>query len=285
MATENNKPNAPRNGKNGEAADTDRVYVLPNLFTAGNLLCGFFALTWIFKYQADPEMLYIQRAIWLILAAFACDFLDGRVARLGGKESAFGREFDSLADLVSFGVAPAFLVYRIVLEEFPRTGWMVAAAYLACGALRLARFNILSMRGASSKEFVGFPIPPAAAMVVSVTLFMMWLQKANIVTPVATEGHRLGPLRYGLPVLMLLLSGMMVSTVKYPTFKKIDWTLRESLAAFVGGLVVLFFGLQWPEVTLSSLFLCYLIYGMVRPWISKRLRSEIENEEDDSEEA
>jgi len=285
LATESDKPNAPRNGTNSEAAEVGRVYVLPNLFTAGNLLCGFFALTWIFQFESRHDLQLIQRAIWLILGAFACDFLDGRIARLGGKESAFGREFDSLADLVSFGVAPAFLVYRIVLEEFPRTGWMVAAVYLACGALRLARFNILSMRGASSKEFVGFPIPSAAAMVVSVTMFMMWIEKKDIITPVGTAEHPLGPYRWVLWVLMLLLSGLMVSTLKYPTFKKIDWTLRESLAAFVGGLVVLFFGVQWPEVTLALLFVCYMLYGMVRPWLSKRLRREIEIEEEDDEES
>ncbi|MBI5397567.1 MAG: CDP-diacylglycerol--serine O-phosphatidyltransferase [Verrucomicrobia bacterium] len=272
---------------NGDETGVGKVYVLPNLFTAGNLLCGFFALTWIFQYEIrDHDLKMVERALWLILGAFACDFLDGRVARFGGKESAFGREFDSLADLVSFGVAPAFLVYRIVLQEFPRTGWMVAAVYLACGALRLARFNILAMRGASSKEFVGLPIPAAAAMVVSVTLFMMWLQKQGIITPVGTPEHPLGPWRYGLPALLLVLSGLMVSTVKYPTFKKLDWTLRESLAALVGTLVVGFFALQWPEVTLSALFVLYLIYGLVRPWVSKRFRREIEiGDEDEDEKA
>ena len=279
MDTGNDKPS----GMNPDNADFGKIYFLPNLFTAGNLLCGFFALTWIFKYQATPDIHYIHNALWLILGAFACDFLDGRVARLGGKESAFGREFDSLADLVSFGVAPAFMVYRFVLEEFPRTGWMVAAAYLACGALRLARFNILSIRGASSSEFVGFPIPSAAAMVVSVTMFMIWLQEKDIITPVGTPEHPLGPWRYALPALMLLLSAMMVSTVKYPTFKHVDWTMRKSLATFVVALVVLFFGFEWPQVTLAVLFVFYLVYGMVRPWVSKRLRKEIEIEEDDSE--
>jgi len=279
LATGNDKPP----GMNVESPDFGKIYFLPNLFTAGNLLCGFFALTWIFKYQAHPDLRFLYNSLWLILGAFACDFLDGRVARFGGKESAFGREFDSLADLVSFGVAPAFMVYRIVLDEFPRTGWMVAAVYLACGALRLARFNILSMRGASSNEFVGFPIPSAAAMVVSVTMFMIWLQERGIIAPIGTPEHPLGPWRYALPVVMLLLSVMMVSTVKYPTFKHVDWTMRKSLATFVAALVVLFLALQWPQVTLAALFVCYLIYGMVRPWVSKRLRKEIENEEDESE--
>jgi CDP-diacylglycerol--serine O-phosphatidyltransferase len=271
------------NGSNGTAL-SEMVYVLPNLLTAGNLLCGFFALTWIFQFESRGDLQLVQRAIWLILGAFACDFLDGRLARLGGKESAFGREFDSLADLVSFGVAPAFLVYRIVLPEFPQTGWMVAAVYLACGALRLARFNVLSMRG-QTKEFVGLPIPSAAAVIVSVTLFMVWIQKKDIVTPIGTPEHPLGPLRWVLWFLVLLVSGLMVSTVKYPTFKKIDWTLHKSLATFVGALLVLFFGVQFPEVTLFALFVFYMLYGLVRPWVSKRLRREIEIDEDDSDSA
>ena len=281
MATENNNPTPPLSGGNG---GSDKVYILPNLFTAGNLLCGFFALMWIFKFQASGNVNQIKNAIWLILGAFAFDFLDGRVARLVGKESHFGREFDSLADLVSFGVAPAFLVYRIVLTEFEKTGWMVAAVYVACGALRLARFNVASMRGDTGKEFTGFPIPSAAAMVVSVTMFMMWLQENDIITPVGTPQHPLGPWRYGLPALMLLLSALMVSTVKYPTFKRVDWTMRKSLVALVSAIVILFFTLEWPQVTLAALFVCYLLYGMVRPWVSKRLRKEIEIDEEEFDE-
>ncbi len=109
-----------------------RIYFLPNLLTAGNLACGFFALTWIFKYQEGGDFEPIRTAIRLILAAFAFDLFDGRLARLAHKESRFGREFDSIADIVSFGVAPAFLIYRIVLQEFD-SGWVIAAFYLVCG--------------------------------------------------------------------------------------------------------------------------------------------------------
>ena len=105
-------------------------------------------------------------AIWFILGAFVFDFLDGRLARLGGHESAFGREFDSLADIVSFGVAPALMVYRVVLQEFPRACWIIAFVYLACGALRLARFNSAAAAkhdGPNHQNtFTGFPIPAAA---------------------------------------------------------------------------------------------------------------------------
>src|SRR5207253_1300861 len=142
------------------------IYFLPNLMTAGNLACGFFALTWIFQYKPEEGFEKIHVAIRLILAAFAFDFLDGRMARLMKRQTQFGREFDSLADIVSFGVAPAFLVYRIVLYQFEKSGWIIAGIYLACGGIRLARFNVLSSQPSPSRgrEFTGFPIPSAAGV-------------------------------------------------------------------------------------------------------------------------
>src|SRR5207245_9576243 len=124
-----------------------KIYLIPNLMTAGNLFCGFTATLKILEgallqsTNADAAADLFHAAIWFILGAFVFDFLDGRLARLGGHESAFGREFDSLADIVSFGLAPALMVYRVVLQEFPRACWIIAFIYLACGALRLARFN------------------------------------------------------------------------------------------------------------------------------------------------
>jgi len=249
-----------------------RIYFLPNLLTAGNLACGFFALTWIFKYQQGGDYEPIKTAIRLILAAFAFDFFDGRLARLARKESLFGREFDSIADIVSFGVAPAFLIYRIVLQQF-EPGWVVAAAYLVCGGIRLARFNIQSLqpRGADDREFVGFPIPSAAALVVSVTMLIMWM-----------VGHdrTLGKWGFVLPVLMVLLSVLMVSNVRYPTFKYIDWTPVRSVAAFAAAVVVGLLLAVSFQVTLAALFVAYLLYGLARPWVSKRWRREIESDEE-----
>jgi len=227
----------------------------------------------MFKYDPpDTGFVPIRHAIWLILAAFAFDFFDGRVARITKKESPFGREFDSLADIVSFGVAPAFLVYRIVLQEFVRTGWMVAAIYLVCGGIRLARFNLLSQMGTKKThhDFVGFPIPSAAGMVVSVTMLMMSLQEHD---------RQLGAWRFVLPALMLILSWMMVSNVRYPTFKTVEWTMQKSVAAFAAVVAIAILLMANFEVTLAFLFVAYLLYGLVRPWISKRWRREIEEEE------
>ena len=264
---------SPQPNENGERV---KIYFLPNLLTAGNLACGFFALTWIFKYQEGESFEPILVAIRLILAAFAFDFLDGRVARLGRRESQFGREFDSLADIVSFGVAPAFLVYRVVLFQFEKTGWLIAAIYLVCGGIRLARFNVSSARSAShgSNEFVGFPIPSAAALVVSVTMFMMWL---------AGHERELGRSRYALAGLMIMLSVLMVSNVRYPTFKYIDWTPARSVAAFAAAVVVALALAANFQVTLAALFILYMLYGLARPWVSKRWRREIESDETEEE--
>src|SRR5882672_785804 len=173
-----------------EPSQTDaklRIYFLPNLLTAGNLFCGFLALTKI--VEADPATAgfnsNIRHAIFFILLALIFDMFDGRVARMGGRESPFGREFDSLADLISFGVAPAFLVHRIVLKDvfvsFPEAGWFIASIYLICGAWRLARFNCLAAQAGSGggKDFLGFPIPSAAGLVASLTLFMIWFNEKD----------------------------------------------------------------------------------------------------------
>jgi CDP-diacylglycerol--serine O-phosphatidyltransferase len=200
---------------------------------------------------------------------------------MGGVESPFGREFDSLADLISFGVAPAFLVHRVVLrdvfEKHPEVGWFIASVYLLCGAFRLARFNCLAaMQTSTSKDFLGFPIPSAAGLVASLTLFMMWWDEKDFPN---------GQWRYVLPVLLLFLSWMMVSSVKYPSFKTLDLratrTFTKTLVAliFIGSIVVS----QGKILVfiLPCFFTAYLIYGFIRPRISRRIRHEIEEEEEE----
>src|ERR1051325_5593501 len=149
-----------------------KIYFLPNLFTAANLFCGFVALTKIVQANIEVDGFKdIKVALFFILLACIFDLFDGRVARMGGRESPFGREFDSLADVISFGVAPAFLVHRILLkgifENYPQVGWFIASIYVICGAFRLARFNCLAaMAGTGGgKEVLGVPIPAPAGMV------------------------------------------------------------------------------------------------------------------------
>jgi CDP-diacylglycerol--serine O-phosphatidyltransferase len=278
--------------KNPHAAEEDKpaptlkIYFLPNLMTAGNLFCGFVALTKIVeaKIPIPRGNNEIKIALGFILAACIFDLLDGRLARMGGVESEFGREFDSLADLISFGAAPAFLVHRVVLREVfatrPEIGWFIASIYLICGALRLARFNCLAALsgGGGGKEFMGFPIPAAAGLVASLTLFLMWEDQSD-----RDLSH--APWSFILPGLLLFLSFMMVSEVKYPSFKSLGLRTRRTFPKmvvtilFIGGLVVL--RERILPVVLPLIFTLYLLYGFVRPQISGKVRHEIEEEEED----
>ena len=264
-----------------------KIYLLPNLMTAGNLFCGFMAVLTIFEgiQLADvaslspaEEKLELMRqaydqyqlAILLIFGSCLFDVLDGRLARLGGQESPFGREFDSIVDVVSFGVAPALLVFKAVLFELPdRIGWLIAFVYLLCGAMRLARFNCMAEEGTGGKNFQGFPIPAAAGVVSSITLMLIWLNEGP---------HQMWAWsKYGLAILMIFLSLMMVGRIEYPSFKQISWRSEGSLPRILCLVLLLVFtayNYQWMP---AVIFVFYLIYGFVRPWLPRKLRRAIES--------
>ena len=206
---------------------------------------------------------------------------------MGGHESPFGREFDSLADLISFGAAPAFLVHRVVLHDvftgdYQELGWFIASIYLICGAFRLARFNCLSAMNApgAGKDFLGFPIPSAAGLVASLTLFIIKLNEKE---------KDLGHWAYLLPVVLVFLSAMMVSEVRYPSFKSLGLRSTTTFlkvvvgAIFLGCLLILRDKIIY--YVLPLFFTAYLLYGFIRPHISRTWRREIEEDEDESESA
>jgi len=272
----------PESGPENENARV-RIYFLPNLFTAGNLFCGFVALTKIVEADLSTGNYHpIKVALGFILLACIFDLFDGRLARMGGAESPFGREFDSLADLISFGAAPAFLVHRVVLKDvfvqYPQLGWFIASIYLLCGAFRLARFNCMAELAGTGggKEFRGFPIPAAAGLVASLTLLMIHIDER--------EFH-VGRMRYVLPVVLLFLSWMMVSDVKYPTFKKLNlratgtFTKTMVAALFIGSLVILQERVLY--IVLPVFFTAYLVYGFIRPRISRKARMDFDDDDDD----
>lgn len=257
-----------------------RIYVLPTMMTAGNILSGFVAILQIFSGRTASDTDHYYFAIIAILAACLFDVLDGRLARLGGQESPFGRELDSLADIVSFGIAPALLVHDIVLKSIDRPaglGSFIASAYLVCGAMRLARFNCLAAMDdkSSSKHFRGCPIPAAAGVIASLTLLLLWLDGAN---------KEIGNWKYGLAILMVLLSFLMVSNIEYPSFKSINWRTRRSFHWVIISILVAAFTVKNWQWMPSILFVSYLAYGLVRPWISRRWRQEIEIEQEAGEE-
>lgn len=255
-----------------------RIYFLPNLMTAGNLFCGFVAvikciqarlITDAGEYSqlhagVSPLELYTQ-AVWFILLAVVFDSLDGRLARWGGRTSLFGAEFDSLADVVSFGMAPALMVFFLILapreqyQWFRELGWFIAFIYLLCGAVRLARFNVITnpllhrAEAEAHKDFVGLPIPAAAGTVASLVLLLVNLAKND---------RELRQLTITLPLLLILVSFLMVSTVRYPSFKQVNWETRTRFRSFVLFVVVVALVVKLREVALVFLFLGYIGYGL-----------------------
>ena len=266
------------NDRPPEQDEAPRIYLLPNLMTAGNLFCGFAAALRIVEgtlarqQEMGTGIGKVHEAIWFILAACVFDLLDGRLARLGGHESEFGREFDSLADVISFGIAPALLIYWVVLKDFDQ-GWMVAFLYLLCGAMRLARFNCIAAKGKSaSKDFRGFPIPAAAGVIASVTLFVLWLEQSD---------RELGNWKYLLLVLMLFLSFMMFSRFSYPSFKSVNWKTKRSIPRTIFIFLLIVFTAKNYMWMPAVIFISYLLYGFFRPFLSLRMRREFEEEDDD----
>ncbi len=268
--------------------DEPKIYFLPNLMTACNLACGFFAVLMIFKGQIEVQKAtgggvieakeyyeisreYYQYAILLIFGSCLFDLLDGRLARLGGQDSPFGQEFDSLADIISFGMAPAMLLSRAVLFPLGNIGWSIALIYLICGAMRLARFNCLASlpkKPGASTDFRGIPIPMAAGFIASLTFLIIDLYKND---------HEVGVWKYVLAGVMLGLSWLMISDVRYPSFKSVDWKTRGSFTAILGAVILVTLTIRFRYIMPVLLFSSYLLYGFISPWISQRLRKGIED--------
>ena len=250
-----------------DSGEASHIYLLPNSLTAGNLFFGFLAILRCIQANYATDMViiseYFTQAVWFILCSVICDALDGRVARLGGRESLFGKEFDSIADVVSFGVAPSLMMLFLILqptEKYPfflQIGWLIAFVYLLCASVRLARFNVLTHpmltpieRLKESKDFLGLPVPAAAGMIASLVLVLNSLE--------------LRGLAIVLPPLMLAIAVLMVSNISYPSFKDLDWHTSTRLKTFI----YLIFGLAIvfiiKELAFALLFLSYIMYGPIR---------------------
>lgn len=218
------------------------IFLLPNLLTSGGLFCG------VFSIAQTMEGFYFTAAL-AVLAAMLFDGLDGRVARITHTTSRFGIEFDSLCDLVSFGVAPGLLIYRWALMPWGMFGWLATALFICCAAVRLARFNLLVGK-VDGKYFAGLPVPAASAALASIVLIYNYL------------GH------FGLPdkhIALLLvtyaLAVLMVSNVPYPSFKNINLHGRQPLWILVAAVVVLQLFIARYDVFLFSGAVAYLASG------------------------
>jgi CDP-diacylglycerol--serine O-phosphatidyltransferase len=238
------------------------MFVLPNLFTLSSIFCGFYAIT-LCAGEASPSQLY-QAALAIFFAIFF-DGFDGRVARLTKTQTQFGIELDSLADVISFGVAPAMLVYKWALLPLGFIGMFIAFAFTSCAALRLARFNVLAQRpngGRNSRFFVGLPTPLAAGTIVSMVVAHHGAKGGGAI---GVKAH------VPIAVVVAVLSLLMVSTVRYRTLKDVKVS-PKSAAVFtlicIGGVIV---ATQFhPAYVLAAYFATYLALGLIESGVLLR---------------
>ena len=217
------------------------IYILPNLFTTASLFAGFYSI--VASINGD-----FQPAAVAIMVSMVFDGLDGAVARATNTTSQFGVEYDSLSDLVAFGVAPGVLSYVWALEPFGRLGWAAGFLYVACGALRLARFNVYAPVK-SHDYFQGLPIPGAAAMIATTVFLFHYL------------GHS-GPIKHAaVLILVFALSFLMVSNFRYLSLKNTDMLKSKPFNTLVVAVLVLALVAVRPQVVLFLFFLFYVISG------------------------
>ena len=259
-----------------DANEASHIYLLPNSLTAGNLFFGFLAILRCVQanYATDPLVVSnnYKQAVWFILFGVICDALDGRVARLGGRASLFGKEFDSIADIISFGVAPAlmmiFLVLTPTVDQYPvflQISWLIGFVYLLCAAVRLARFNVLThpmlppaeqLEGTS--DFLGLPVPAAAGMIASLVLVILRLE-------IPTFASR--SLALLVPPFMLAIAYLMVSNIQYPSFKNFGWQTQTKVRTFIGLILGLGTAFFFKEFFFALLFFTYIAFGPVRHFV------------------
>lgn len=255
-----------------------RIYLLPNLFTAGNMLCGFLSIKNCIEARftnLTPEGRadHYNMAVWFILFACVCDLFDGRVARATKRESLFGAEFDSIADTVSFGVAPALMACFLVIkpeatEDVQLITWLLAFVYLLCAGVRLARFNVLTNplvpgneKRAAGGDFVGLPSPAAAGVIASLVL---------VLSKVPSSKGQVDPFpsvqawSWSLLPLLLIISFLMISNVRFPSFKKLDWTAKARTRVFILIIIAGFVILRYPQYSFPAIFLGYISYSIFR---------------------
>ncbi len=224
------------------------IYLLPNLFTSASLFCGFYSIIASFKEHFVPAAI-------AILVSVVFDGLDGRVARLTNTTSKFGAEYDSLADVISFGIAPALLAYSWSLSIYGKWGWIVSFLFVLCGALRLARFNI-QIGIIESSVFNGLPIPAAASVVATTVIFFDY---------VGAEGkfHN-----FFIMIFVMVISLLMVSSVKYYSFKDMSLLARKPFTIFFWSTVLLIIIVAEPEIMFFVIILGYAISGPIW-WVLK----------------
>lgn len=218
-----------------------KIYLLPNFITMGNFLCGTYAI--FFAIQGRPVL-----SIYMILAAMVFDFMDGVVARITRTQSRFGLQLDSLCDMVSFGVAPMVLVYTLLLGQVEKTVWFSGLIFTACGVLRLARYNVQA-KSEEKNYFYGLPIPAAAGMVISYILLCL--------------NHETRALLGMTPWIMVGTALLMVSNIKYPSFRNIDFKRRRPFESMILIVLISAFVSRYLYLILIWCFSGYTLIGII----------------------
>jgi len=235
------------------------IYIIPSLFTCGNMSCGVLSVIMSISGHFIP-------AAWFLIGALVCDILDGRIARMTKTTSMFGMELDSLSDLVSFGIAPAFMMYMLVLHTMGKIGIAIAVLYVLCCALRLARFNVLAHSGAVHKHFVGLPTPASAGVIISFVLSYSLLAPEGIhlnskTIPVLMEFM---PTFFKLmPIVIVVLSFLMVSNIPYLSFKKLKLSKIHTIELFAVLIVLIILIVIFPQNTIFIIFSIYALSGLL----------------------
>ena len=232
--------------------------MLPNLFTTGNLFCGFYAII------AAINGKFLYAAIAILVANFF-DIADGKVARITNTTSRFGVEYDSLSDLISFGIAPSILIYTWALIPYGKFGWVAAFMFTSCGALRLARFNVMVTVSEKSR-FTGLPIPAAASMIATTVLLMFKLGKITIDRNII------------LLILVYCLSFLMVSNIKYLSFKEVQFIKQKPLKFVFFLILLLLIVVLETEISLFILMGFYVISGPLETLYKKIFRKKVVGE-------
>lgn len=231
-----------RNAKNQRVNTIKKgIYILPSFLTSLSMLAGFYSIVATLNGE-------FVKAAWAILVSGIFDNLDGRVARITHSTTRFGVEYDSLSDLVAFGIAPGVLIYWWALQPLGRLGWLAGFLYVACGAIRLARFNV-QINTVESKYFQGLPIPAAALLIATVTIFL--------------ADFEIEPQMVQIPLLLIsyLLSGLMVSTVKYNSFKDLQLARRKPFNTLIFVVLLIFFVVAAPHIMFFALCFAYVLSG------------------------
>lgn len=231
------------------------IFIVPSLLTICNVFCGFYAIV------AAVNGRFYEAAVAIIIAGFF-DILDGRVARIMNSTSEFGVQLDSLADIVSFGLAPSILIYVWVLKPFERLGWMAAFLFLLCGVLRLARYNSQQAKFVKSNYFIGLPIPAAAGLIATTVIVTKDIFSVDKLEPIAIVG------------VAYLLAFLMVSNIRYRNFKNLDLKDKKPFRIFLFSVLIIYIIATIPQITLFLMAVVYILSGpFERVFASKIFKS------------